>query len=357
MRAELDELAANTRHVKINQERLRLVAQTLGKEAAAASLQTDPHQNPNQTLLENNRDTMQHYLVATGQYFCIWRRTAGDVEAWDLTIDGQLYTGARGINAALMRALREGQNLLDPHYLAAMTLDDVTRLYRDERDGQTTLQMLPERLAKFNEIGRVLLQFYDGHAANFLAEAGGYLFRDDGRGIVQQLNRRFPTSYFDWPFNKLAILLGKLLMLRLSADVPTTNEFRELASIRDTENFEIAADYYIPLFFIRTGIFEVSRELADHLRNHRLIARDSAMEHDYRAATIVAGRQLAAETGLLIPLVDEESWRNAFFACRVCRVGISDEELPCPYRHLSIAYQERHELMEYRWPLVHTTAY
>ena len=56
-----------------------------------------------------------------------------------------------------MRALRNGKPMLDPAYLASMTMDDVRELYRDERTGEVTLQLLPQRLAKFNEIGRVLL--------------------------------------------------------------------------------------------------------------------------------------------------------------------------------------------------------
>ena len=49
--------------------------------------------------------------------------------------------------------------------------------------------------------------------------------------------------------------------------------------------------------------------------------------------------------------------RSGFLRCRLCREGISDEELPCPYRDLSLAYQQEHDLMQLGWPLVLTTAY
>lgn len=359
MRAELQWLADNAHHVTINRERLRQMAMAIAREVEGnASFQTHPGQNPNQTLPENNLDTLQFYLVTTSQHFCIWRRTAeGRVEAWDIIIDGQRYTGARGINAAHVRALRQGKNMLDPGYLASLTLADIQDLYRDERSGEVSLQLLPQRLAKLNELGRVLQQEYDGHVARLLEQAEGYLFRPDARGLVQQLLLRFPIAYFDWPFNKLAILFGKLLLLRSWADVPTTTEFQRLTNIQDRDHFEIAADYYIPLFFIRTGVFQISPELAGRLRRRELIERNGRMERDYRACTMIAGQLIAAETGLPLPVIDEELWRSGFLRCRLCREGISDEELPCPYRDLSLAYQQEHDLMQLGWPLVLTTAY
>lgn len=87
----------------------------------------------------------------------------------------------------------------------------------------------------------------------------------------------------------------------------------------DPERFEIAADYDIPLFFILTGIFRISEALSDRLRGQRLLDRVSALPPG--------------------------------------RVGVSDEELPCPYRAVSRGSQEDHDLMELRWPLVLTTCY
>jgi hypothetical protein len=359
MAREVQQLAEESTHIAIDRERTRALARAIGSELEEYTpVQTDPALYPDVSLPDNDSDTLQFYLLSTSQHFCIWRRTeAGNVQAWDIVIDGKLHVGARGINAAHIRALRRGQNLLDPTYLASMTMADVLALYRDERDGKTSLQMLPQRLAKLNEIGNVLERRFGGQAANLLAEADGYLFRDDGQGLVQLLLLHFPTAYFDWPFNKLAILLGKLLLLRNAPAIPTTAQFRELTTFRDPQHFAIAADYYIPLFFIRTGVFRISDTLARRLRTRQLIERNSRMEWDYRASTIVAGQILAAEAGLSVPALDEALWQSGFMRCRLCRVGISDEELPCPYRNLSVAYQSEHELMELAWPLVLTPCY
>lgn len=360
MRGEIDRLVQEARHVSIVPEQVREVAAAMRQELAGSdgSFHADPQQYPDETPAENTRETLQFYLVLTSQEFCIWRRDPrGAVEAWEIQIDGRRYVGAPGIAAAHVRALRQGKAILDPGYLASMTLKDVGDFYRDERTGQVTLQMLPQRLAKFNELGRVLLDGYRGHVAGLVERAEGCLYRADGQGIVQQLLVSFPTAYFDWPFCKLALLFAKFVSTRATDTIPTTDEYRRLAAIRDPENFEIAADYYIPLFFIRTGVVRISDELARRLRNQRLIERDSLMEREYRAATVVAGRALAEEAGWPVAVVDTECWKTGYLRCRLCRAQVTDQELPCPYRTVSRAYQHEHGLMELRWPLVLTTCY
>jgi hypothetical protein len=356
--AELESIVDNAQHVAIDYERLALIAAVMEQELRASRpFQTDPRSYPKETLPENDRDTMQFYFVLTSQHFCIWRRAAAGVEAWDIEIDGQRYVGGRGVNAALIRALAQGRNILDPAYLASMTLADVKELYRDERTGDADLQLLSQRLAKLNEVGRVLLERYQGHVAHLLEETGGRLFSDDGRGLVQQLTLHFPVSYFDWPFTKLATLYGKYLSIRNVPGIPTTTEYRALTEIKDYDHFEVAADYYIPLFFIRTGIFRISDAFAGRLLKQQLIDPNSRMEREFRAATMIAGRALAERIDAPLLAVDEELWSTGYMRCRRCRSGISDKELPCPYRGLSTGYQSDELLMKMRWPLVLTPCY
>lgn len=360
LRAETERLARDATHVRINTARLQQVAEVMREELTGngTPYQSNPEAPLERALPENNRDALQLYFVLSSQEFLIWRRNSqGQVQAWDIEVDGQRYVGGPGIAAAHARALHKGKPLLDADHLASMTMSDIESFYRDEGTGEVTLQMLPQRLAKLNEIGRVLRDRYDGHVSNLLREAEGCLFREDGRGIVQQLQLNFPIAYFDWPFCKLAILFAKFLVGRRKTGFPTTDEYRALTEIRDTHHFEIAADYYIPLFFLRTGIFELSSEFGRQLREQKLIERNSRMEFEFRAATMVAGRLLSEATGCPINDIDSECWKMGYLRCRLCREDISDEELPCPYRELSVAYQEQPSLMDMRWPLVLTTCY
>ena len=362
MRRELNELADAHPFVRRNPSKIdelaHLMKPHLGESGGPSFY--DPRHFPNETPTQNDHDTLQFFLILEALMFTIWRRTENKgVEAWDITIEGQRYIGARGLAASLMRAIRRGPNLLDATIMAELTLPEMEDIYRDEETGQTTLQMLPERHRTLNEVGRILLERYEGQAVNLFEETGGYLFRDDGSGLIQQLNNHFPYSFGDWPFMKLAFLLATALETRLDFDLPTTDTYRRVTKIRDPETFMGMADYYIPFFYARVGVFEIDDTFRQILANRTEIPRESDMEKNFRANQLLAMEEIGIQMGdrNLIDPVDYESWRTGYLRCRPCYPGATDEDVPCPYRPDCLAFQHRPELMDIAWPLVLTTTY
>jgi hypothetical protein len=236
---------------------------------------------------------------------------------------------------------------------------DVREHYRDDVTGNVAVQLLPERLENFRVVGRVLLDEFGGDFRNVLRTAGGHLYRDDSQGLVQLLVQKFPRSFGDWPMAKLANVLA-LRLMRLRSVHRFSAEMDHLLQFRDLQQIEVGADYYRPLFFLRVGVFEIGDELREKLRRRELIEPGSQMEREYRALTMLAARDLGAQMGqwseIFVDLADE-THAQPFLRCRRCRVGISDEELPCPYRRVCTATHEDHRLMECGWPLVLTTEY
>jgi hypothetical protein len=360
--AEIERLLSQAGHLRLNEARLAEVAMNLRREAGADSISftDDPRRYPNESPPSNEADTLQFLLLLSAVSFCIWQRQgeAGPVLAWSLTIDNQQYVGARGLAAALWRALRRGQNLYDPASLQALTIGDVAALFQDEATGLTTLQMLPERLAKLHELGQVLGSRYDGHVRSLLKGSGGWLYRPDGQGVIQQLLTHFPLAFGDFPFAKLAQLAVKFMVGRRRCWIPTTPEFDRLTTFHDFDSrLDAAADYYIPFFFLRVGLLEADEQLLGPLRERRLLQANSPLEQGYRAATLELCRRLVGPAGLSMADLDTLVWKQGYLRCRPCRPGISDETLPCPHRPSCHAFQQKPALMELGWPLVHTTWY
>src|SRR5207244_6513222 len=112
-------------------------------------------------------------------------------------------------------------------------------------------------------------------------------------------------------------------------------EIDRLLRFKDLENLEGGADYYRPWFFLRVGVLDIDEEFKSRLRRQELIEAGSQIENDYRALTIEAMRRLAKAIGgdyvAALRLLERETHAQALLRCRRCRVGISDEELPCPY--------------------------
>jgi putative queuosine salvage protein len=361
---ELGELLRASKHVKVDDERIKKVAAIAPRDFATGWIRpfqdTDEHYGRPQIEL-TDLEQLQYSLVAAAQIWLIWERDeAGRARPLTMTVEGTKYVGSATLGACHARAIRSGQNILDAKVLANFAMKDVEDHYRDEASGGVKVQLLDERLANFRELGSVLLREFDGHFVNVLRRADGYLFRPDGNGLIQILERDFPRSFGDWPLAKLAyVFTFALLDLREARQFAP--EIDALLRIKDLENLEGGADYYRPWFFLRVGVLAIDDELKGRLRRHELIEASSALENDYRAATIEAMRRLAKKMGgdqvAALRLLERETHAQALLRCRKCRVGISDEELPCPYRGICKATHEDHQLMECGFPLVLTSEY
>ena len=360
--AALRKLRDHAQDCWLDERQLRVVAEIMSELPAEhlaartySKLNLQPADFPDQTLVPNDLAAIQYAFVAGCQGFFIWvRDSAGHATPWEISVGGRQYRGAAGLFACHMRALARGLNILDPQTLVNMSVADIESYYRDEATGRTTLQNLDGRLAKFHEIGTVLTSRYGGHFANLLAEADGWLFRDDGKGVIQALAERLPTAYGDWPFAKLANVITRGLYQRRAASVPSTPEFSRLTAFRDAERFDCGADYYRPFFLMRVGAMTISQRLREHLASEQLMPSESAAEHEYRAATIEACDRLAALSATPLFNATAETWENAFQRCRRCVPGIAETELKCPYARVCRAYNTDPELMRIRWPLTYT---
>lgn len=363
--SEIQRLLAAADHLRLNEEPIQAIAQSLRDEAGpvAVSFTDDPREYPHESPPTNDENTLQFFLLLGALSFCIWQRqlngtVVGTVVAWSINVDGESYIGARGLATALMRALRDDWNLYDPTALQRLTLADVVALFRDETTQATTLQMLPERLAKLHELGNVLVAQYDGHVRTLFERSEGWLYRQNGQGVIQQLLTNFPRSFGDFPFAKLAQLTVKFMVGRRRPWILTTPEFDRLTQFHDlADALDASADYYIPFFFLRVGLLQADERLLDPLRHRELLERDALLEQGYRAATLELCRRLAQAARLSIVDLDTLVWKQGYLRCRPCHLGVTDEELPCPHRGHCRAFQNEPSLMEIGWPLVHTPWY
>jgi len=364
MNARLADIMRNPRYVRMDPPRLVQVGSCIpdpvaGRWYDAFRLGNEHYKQPLPLHLDDG-DLLHFALIVETQGWLIWQReTDGRVNPLTMRVEGTKYAGGSALTACHVRGIRRGRNILNPGIIANFTMKDVEDHYRDEATGQVTVQLLEERLENFREVGRVLRDEFGGHFLNVLKRADGYLFRDDGQGLIQLLVTKFPKSCGSWPMcaTPNVVALG---LWNLRAGRCFDAEIDRLLVFKDLDNIEVGADYYRPLFFVRVGVFEISDELKQKLRRRELIERGSQMEQEYRAFTIQAVRDLAPYVGgwpEALPRLADETHAQPFLRCRRCRVGISDEELPCSYRSVCKATHDDHELMDCGWPLVLTTEY
>lgn len=232
-------------------------------------------------------------------------------ERWDLLADGRAYADADGLHFAWHRALREGVPVLDGAWLGAVSADELRHVLRG---GTSELQLLEERAAILRELGRVLVERYDGRFHTFLASTSPRLY-DGGNGFLEALVREFPRfdDVAEWEgrevrFYKLAQLAVWILEVTLQREGGL--------GFADLDRLTAFADYIVPAGLHAMGVLDYSSGLERAIREGRLIEAGSAWEVELRAHTLYATSLLCDRVNelrppglrVIVPQIDARLW-------------------------------------------------
>jgi Potential Queuosine, Q, salvage protein family len=144
------------------------------------------------------------------------------------------------------------------------------------------IPLFAERLANAREVGRVLLERYDGQFANALGAAGR-----DAVSLALLLARDFSSfaDAADWNGQPVPFLKRAQICV---ADVHTAFRDTGLGAITGLDQLTAFADYKLPQLLRYQGVMLYAPELAAQVDAYQEIAAGSAAEIEIRAATIWA---------------------------------------------------------------------
>jgi hypothetical protein len=258
--------------------------------------------------LELDRDGMVDFvLTATCVNFAFT-----DFETrvrWEVVHDGRALADADGMHFCLQRGLAEGVPVLDGAWLSQVTEDQLRGLFRG---GNSELQLLDERARIWREVGRTLVERYDGRFSNVLASAPSRLY-DRGNGFLEVLTRDFPRFDDTATYDGETVRFWKLAQLSvwiLQATLPGGAGFEDLGRLT------AFADYIVPAALRVLGITSYSAELESAIREGRMVEAGSPWEVEIRAHTIYACEELTRrvnelrppELQAIVPQVDARLW-------------------------------------------------
>ena len=207
--------------------------------------------------------------------FCYWGKPK-----WTITINGDLYDGSSGMLRAVKNAIENGFNLLDPQYLANLPEKDLAKILK----GNTEIPLFRERLNLLRQLGKDLLEKYDGIFKNIIEEASG-----KAENIVELLAKDLPEI-----FNDVADYQGQEVKFYKRAQLVPAHLFDlskfKLISVPLSGHSKITAfaDYKVPQLLRKFGILEYTDELANKIDNQIEIPAGSDEEIEIRANTIWA---------------------------------------------------------------------
>lgn len=225
---------------------------------------------------------------------------------------GKRWCDSEAMLACMHRAINSGIPLFSGEYLANLTKEQFNSIFA----GTIQMPMVDERVAIFNEVGRVLVEKYQGSYHNFVRSCSPRLY-DQGNGLLERLVTEFPrfNDVSDYHGNKVQIFkLAQLGIWGMHLALSPRGHWK----LEDASELTAFADYIVPVGLRVMGIFEYAKELEDQINNLQEVKRDSDAEVELRASSIYCIALLTEEinkrrpgmTPLLMPQVDFRFWKT-----------------------------------------------
>ena len=260
-----------SRHVQIDRGALDLfVGKLQAEEIQAPSWDTTCH------FFDGTEKTVAYLLVLDTLNFCFWP-PPGET-AWEIDYESESLSGYYALAASLKRAVESGIPILEAEYLADLSLDQLKQLLQ----GRGELQLLEDRLTALNEMGKMLIKDYEGHAHR-LVESAGYSALKLARLLAKKLAS----------FNDIAEYQGRKVIFYkraqiIAADLYGAFNGKKWGRFTDMDKITAFADYKLPQVLRHLGILHYSDTLAQKVDQEILLDAGSPEEVEIRAYTIQA---------------------------------------------------------------------
>lgn len=284
--------------VWINREQIDFVLaqiQAFGKgESGAAQypLTTSPTWYERYHFHDSTERTVNWILVLDALNFCFWPDKGQP--RWCIEYQGEILNGYWAEAASLTRAVEEGIPLWDAHYLSAISREDLAHIFRGvpspDEDSPVMIPLFEERLENAHEVGRVLLERYDGQFAHAVEEVAGSAVK-----LALLLANTFPSFHDVATYRNKEVRFFKRAQICV-ADLHGAFGGSKWGAFTDIDQLTAFADYKLPQILRHFGVLEYHPALAERIDNLELLQPGGEEEVEIRAATIWACELLRQAT-------------------------------------------------------------
>ncbi len=221
--------------------------------------------------------TANWVLLLDALNFCFW--SLPGTPRWQVAWRGQTLDGYAALAAALTRAIEDGRPLWDAAYLAALDRAALEAILRP-LDGAPPIPLFDERLANARQVGRVLLERYDGQFARAVESVDG-----NAVALALLLARDFPSfaDLAEWQGSPVPFLKRAQICV---ADLNAAFRGTRWGAFANLDRLTAFADYKLPQLLRRHGVLAYAAPLAAQIDSYTLIPAGSEAECAIRAATI-----------------------------------------------------------------------
>ncbi len=223
--------------------------------------------------------TLNWLLLLDALNFCFWAEKGR--ERWRVSYKQETLNGYWAEAAALTRAVEEGVPLWNADYLSTISEEVVASIFRPV-ESSDPIPLFEQRVANAREVGRVLLEKYQGQFAQAITQTN-----NNAIALVHLLARNFSSFNDVVSYRKHEVRFFKRAQICV-ADIYGSFGGKHWAAFTNLSKLTIFADYKLPQILRHYGVIEYHPTLAERVDNQELLEAGSEEEVEIRAATIWA---------------------------------------------------------------------
>lgn len=224
-------------------------------------------------------------LLLDAWNFSFWSEP-GQVK-WGIDYHKKAYNGYMGLAASIKRAIEEGDPIYLPSRMAELSLEDLRHVFR----GRGEIPLLERRLEHAHQVGKKLLDAWDGDFLKLLAAAEG-----SAVALTNLIVENFPC------FDDHAFYYGRevkfykraqILVIDLMGALPE----EPLVEFHDADRLTAFADYKIPQVLEAYQVLRYTPQLEALVSREEPIPEGDPLEIEIRAGMVWAVELLRRELG------------------------------------------------------------
>src|SRR5579859_783970 len=313
---ELGELVwINKAYVNALQEQLMAFARRARQPQTGQQDGAGPMWDTRYHFFDGTERTVNWLLLLDALNFCFWAEKG--LPRWCIEYRGERLNGYLAEAVALTRAVEEGYALWDARYLSDISSADMAAIFRGAPTAKTSagnpatpveIPLFEQRVANAREVGRVLLDRFDGQFSHVIEEAAGSAVK-----LALLLVEHFSSFRDVASFRGQAVLFYKRAQICV-ADLRAAFGGQQWGALSDVDQLSIFADYKLPQLLRHFGVLEYHPTLAERIDREELLEPGGEEEVQIRAATIWACELLrqtisaAAHEPLMAADIDAQLW-------------------------------------------------
>lgn len=174
----------------------------------------------------------------------------------------QKRTGYMAMVAAINRAIDEGKKIYDPNYYSKLTIDDIKHIFRSETE--STMPLFNERVRVLGEVGKKLIEEYDGTFLNVLKKADCSALK-----LVDIVTSEFECFRDVAKYEGQEVAMFKRAQI-LASDIWVLFRGQGLGAFTDIDKLTIFADYRVPQAMAHFGVLKYSPSLEEKLKKQHV---------------------------------------------------------------------------------------